>query len=122
MAIMALVTGKISKFQYESLRNEVKWEKDAPDGLVIHAASFDAGDRIHVADVWETMEEMAAFVEKRLGPAMKKLGIPPLESVVYPIHNVDAYEAIEKHRIGATAGSRTGPGAVVRSERAGRSS
>jgi hypothetical protein len=99
MAIMALVTGKISKFQYESLRNEVNWEKDAPSGLVIHAASFDASDRIHVADVWETMEEMAAFFEKRLGPAMKKLGISPLESVVYPIHNVDAYEAIEKHRI-----------------------
>ena len=99
MAIMAFVSGKISKLQYESLRKEVRWEKDAPNGLVIHAAAFDAGDRIHVADVWDSTEEMAAFFEKRLGPAMKKLGISPLESVIYPIYNVDAYEAIEKHRI-----------------------
>lgn len=99
MAIMALVTGKISRFEYESLRTEVRWEKDPPSGLVIHAASFDAGDHIHVADVWETKEEMAAFFEKRLGPALRKLGIPPLESVTYPVHNVDAYNAIEKHRI-----------------------
>ena len=99
MAIMAFVTGKISRFQYESLRNEVRWEQDPPSGLVIHAASFDAADRIHVADVWETKEEMAGFFEERLGPALKRLGIPALESVTYPVHNVDAYEAIEKHRI-----------------------
>lgn len=98
MAILAFITGKVSKAQYESLRKEGNMDNDAPNGLVFHAASFDASDHMHVADVWETTEAMTAFLEKRLGPAMKKLGISQPESVVYPIHNVTAYKAIEKYR------------------------
>ena len=99
MAVLAIVTGKISKSQYETLRKEIKWEKEQPAGAVFHAASFDAGDRMHVADVWESAEAMTTFFDKRLIPAMKKLGIAPPEATVFPIHNVNAYKAIEKHRI-----------------------
>lgn len=39
--------------QYEKLRRVVKWDMDAPRGLVVHIAGFtDAG--IHVTDVWES--------------------------------------------------------------------
>jgi hypothetical protein len=99
MAILAIFHGKISKSQYESPRKEVKWEKEHPAGAVSHAASFDAGDQLHVADVWESHDAMMAFVEKRLVPGMKKLGITPPDVVVFPIHNLNAYHAIEKYKI-----------------------
>jgi len=99
MAILAIFTGNISKSQYESLRTEIHWEKEHPAGAVFHAASFDAGDHLHVVYVWESQEAMNEFVDKRLGPAMKKLGISQPEVVVYPIHNVNAYHAIERYRI-----------------------
>jgi hypothetical protein len=92
MAVLAIFTGKISKSQYESLRKEIHW-------AVFHAAGFDDGGHLHVADVWESPEAMNAFVEKTLGPAMKKLGISQPEVVVYPVHNMNAYQAIDKHRI-----------------------
>jgi hypothetical protein len=99
MAVLAIFTGKISKSQYESLRKEIHWEKEHPAGAVFHAAGFDDGGHLHVADVWESPEAMNAFVEKTLGPAMKKLGISQPEVVVYPVHNMNAYQAIDKHRI-----------------------
>ena len=99
MAILAIFTSTISKSQYETLRKEVKWEHDTPGGAVLHAASFDAADHLRVADVWESQEAMAAFVEKRLLPAMKMLGITPPDVTVQPLHNLNAYAAIEKHRV-----------------------
>jgi hypothetical protein len=66
---------------------------------VFHAASFDDAGRIHVADVWESPEAMNAFIEKRLVPTFKKLGIAPPEVAVRPAHNINAYRAIDKHRI-----------------------
>jgi hypothetical protein len=99
MAILAIFTGNISKAQYEALRKEVNWEGNQPQGGVLHAAGFDDSDRIHVADVWESAEAMNAFVEQRLMPAFKQLGFPPPDVAVYPVQNLNAYQAIEKHRI-----------------------
>lgn len=99
MAILAIFTGDMNKSQYESLRKEVNWEKQQPQGGVFHAASFDDAGHIHVADVWESGETMNAFVEARLAPAMQKLQIAPPEVSVYPVHNLNAYRSIEKYRI-----------------------
>lgn len=99
MAILAIFTGNISKSQYEALRKEVNWEGQQPQGGIIHAASFDDSDRIHVADVWESADAMNAYVGQRLIPAFKKLGVAPPEVVVYPVHNLNAYKLIEKHKI-----------------------
>ena len=99
MAILAIFTGNISKSQYEELRNEVNWERQQPQGGVLHAASFDDSDRIQVADVWESADAMNAFVEQRLIPAFKKLEIAPPDVSVYPVHNLNAYESIEKYKI-----------------------
>jgi hypothetical protein len=99
MAILAIFTGNMTTAQYEALRKEVNWEGDQPMGGVFHAASFDDAGRIHVADVWESHETMNAFVERRLVPAMQKLGIAPPEVAVRPAYNINAYRAIEKHRV-----------------------
>src|SRR5262245_6896614 len=99
MAILAIVTGNITKSQYDSLRKEVSWEKNQPAGVILHVASFDERDRIHGADVWDSEQAMAAFFENHLIPAMKKLGIAQPESSVFPAYNINAYKGIEKHRI-----------------------
>jgi hypothetical protein len=99
MAILAIFTGNISKSQYEAARKEIDWEGQQPQGGIVHVASFDNSDRIHVADVWESVDAMNAFVEQRLIPAFKKLGITPPEVAVYPVHNLNAYKSIDKHKI-----------------------
>lgn len=99
MPILALFTGTMSKAQYEALRKEANWENDQPQGGIFHAASFDEEGLIHVADVWESAEEMGAFVEQRLGPALSRLGITPPDVSVFPAHNINAYAASEAHRI-----------------------
>lgn len=99
MAILAIFTGSISKSEYDGLRKEVNWEKQQPKGGVFHAASFDDAGHIHVADVWESAEAMNSFVQNRLAPALQKLQITPPDVAVYPVHNINAYKAIEKHTI-----------------------
>lgn len=98
MAILAIFVGDFNKSQYESLRKEVNWEKQHPHGGIFHAAGFDEFGDIHVADVWESAEAMNTFVERRLGPALQKLKISAPEVTIYPIHNMNAYQAIEKYK------------------------
>ena len=76
---------------YETLRLEVKWETNLPPGGLIHACGFDEAGNLHVADVWESVEQMNAFVGTRLMPALKKLGIPAPTVCVFPAHNINVY-------------------------------
>lgn len=97
--LMIVVSPQIKKEHYESLRKEVDWEHRQPDGMVFHAASFDAAGGIRVADVWESQETMDAFFNTRLIPAMRKLNIPPPTSKdIYPLHAAVAHEGIMQYR------------------------
>lgn len=99
MAVLAIFTGTINKSQYDAVRREVDWATQQPQGGVFHAASFDDSGHIHAADVWASAEAMNSFVEQRLAPAMQKLQISPPDVEVYPVHNIDAYEAVEEYKI-----------------------
>lgn len=101
MPVLAIFRGKgITKTMYESLRKEVHWENQLPDGAVFHVAGFDDKGDLHVADVWESTEKMNKFVEDRLLPAMKRLKIPAPEVEAYPTHNINAYALIEEYKLG----------------------
>ncbi len=98
MAILAIFTGTgITKKMYEALRPEVNWEKSPAKGGVVHACGFDEAGHLHVADVWESADAMNAFVNSRLMPAMKKLGVPPPAVVVFPLHNLNVYPVATTH-------------------------
>lgn len=99
MTILAIFTGDISKSEYEVLRKEIDWEGQQPQGLIIHAASFDDSGRIHIADVWDSADLMNAFVGQRLLPAFEQFGIAPPQVAVYPLHNLNATKAIDKYQI-----------------------
>jgi hypothetical protein len=99
MAVLAIFTGAITKAQYETLRFTVDWARNNPPGAVLHAAAFDDSGQIHVADLWESAEDLDAFVTRRLLPLMDALKIQPPELCVYPVHAIHAYQAIDSYRL-----------------------
>lgn len=64
-------------------------------GSILHACAFDDTGDLHVADVWESVEAMNAFVNDRLLPAMQKLNVPPPSVSVYTAFNINAYPSIQ---------------------------
>jgi hypothetical protein len=101
MAILAIVTGDgFTKHMYEQLRKEVDWEHKHPSGVIFHAASFDnSGNNIRVADIWESEQDFNNFFSSRLKPVMEKINAPMPKMEIFTIHNVNAYAAIDKHKV-----------------------
>lgn len=63
MAILAIFKANgITKEMYETLREEVDWERQHPDGVVLHAAAFDNSGNFCVDDIWESEEHLNKFV------------------------------------------------------------
>jgi hypothetical protein len=60
--------------QYEALRPIVRWETEAPEGLIFHVAWFRDGG-ITVLDVWESSAQFDDFLATRLNPGIQQLGI-----------------------------------------------
>jgi hypothetical protein len=100
MAILAIFTGNTTKDEYDRLLKEVDWKRNWAPGAMLHVASFDDAGRIHVADVWESAEQLNAFVEQRLMPAVQKLGLNPPNVEVYPTHNIDSYSSLSQYQRG----------------------
>jgi hypothetical protein len=100
MAILAIFHARgLTQAQYETLRKTVNWEGDRPAGGVFHAIGFDEAGDGRVADVWESPEQLQAFVASRLAPAFAGLGLNPPEVAVYPLHNATAYAAIDRFKV-----------------------
>jgi hypothetical protein len=94
MPILALFTSDtITPAQYEALRTKIGWERDHPDGGLLHAAGAGEDGRFLVADVWASAEALEAFVQARLAPALEELGIDQPEVAVVPTLNVNVYAA-----------------------------
>jgi hypothetical protein len=52
-----------------------------------------------VVDIWQYEQDFNNFVNSRLKPAMERLNISMPKGEIVPIHNVNAYAAIDKHKI-----------------------
>ena len=78
LPILVIFTGNnITKQMYESLRKEIDWEHNPPKGLIFHSAAFDGPvNTVHVANVWESEEDLNSFVGSRLMPYMINNKIP----------------------------------------------
>src|SRR4051812_27024518 len=100
MPVLAIFTSPtIDRKQYDALRNEVQWDKTHPEGAVFHAASFDENGGAHVADVWESREQLDRFVGTRLMPAMQKLGATPPAVEVFDAHNINAFPTVGRYTL-----------------------
>jgi len=72
--VMSMHWPEVSKSQYEQSRKEVNWEGKAPQGAKFHVAWF-GDDGLHVLDIWDSRGEFEAFVETRLMPVVRKIGV-----------------------------------------------
>lgn len=100
MAIMAIFHGKgFTQDTYDNLRETVNWEGHHPAGALFHAAAFDEEGDLHVVDIWDSPQELDAFVGGRLMPALQGLGVAPPAVNIYPAHNINAYAGLERYRI-----------------------
>ena len=78
--VMRMDWPAITKEDYENARSHVNWEGDVPDGAQFHVAWFD-DDGFHVLDLWESAEAFNGFVESRLMPGLREIGIEGEPSV-----------------------------------------
>jgi hypothetical protein len=60
--------------QYDEAREKIDWEGDVPDGAIFHVASY-GDDGFRVFDLWESPEQFQRFVEARLMPGVREVGI-----------------------------------------------
>jgi hypothetical protein len=97
MAILAIFkTNNITKEMYETLRKEVDWEHQHPDGALFHAGAFDDSGNFCVADIWESDEHLNKFVTSRLLPVMKKINMPMPEGEIFQINDVSAFREVRE--------------------------
>ncbi len=90
MTVIAILTGKgFTKDMYETLRQEVRWETEPIDGWIVHAVRFDESGDLHMVNIWESREKMSEAFASRLGPVMRKIGIPAPQAEVFPAYNVN---------------------------------
>ena len=100
MAILAIFTGRrITKQMYDRLAKEVDWEGDRPLGLTFHAGSTDESGSIRCAEIWESVDSMNDFVNNRLLPKMRELGISPPKVDVFSVHNINAYPGLDRYKM-----------------------
>jgi hypothetical protein len=74
--------------QYDELRRLVGWDRDVPEGMTFHVASF--GDNIlRMTDVWDTAAQFETFAQTRIIPALQQLGVQGMpEMIVNPMHDI----------------------------------
>ncbi|MFC9506846.1 hypothetical protein [Streptomyces sp. NPDC057002] len=85
-AVLSLRWAGVAPEQYDAMRDSVRWEEQAADGLVLHVAWFEAGV-LHVTDVWNAEADFHRFFAERLAPAVKEVGLPGQPEVHFaPAH------------------------------------
>jgi hypothetical protein len=99
MPVLAVFHSTMDKDAYEKLRRAVDWETDTPSGAMFHSAGTDENGHVHVADVWESQDQLNNFVQSRLMPAFMKAGLTPPDVSVYPTVNINAFSTIEPYRL-----------------------
>jgi hypothetical protein len=91
----------MTRQMYETLRKDVNWEHNPPKGLIFHSAAFgDSGNTLHVADVWESEEDLNDFFSGRLMQSMRDNKIPEPKAEIFQINDVSAFPGIDKFRVG----------------------
>ena len=86
--LMRMDWPELTRDQYDQLRKVVNWEGDQPPGGLGHVASFDDSGA-HVNDIWESAEQLDAFLQQRLMPGVGEVGVAGQPVVVVmPAHAV----------------------------------
>ena len=96
VTIITTITGRgFTQDLYQRLRLEVGWETEQVDGWLVHAVRFDASGGIHMVNIWQSIEQMQEAFASRLGPAMRKIGIPAPRVEVHSTFNVNVFQTTD---------------------------
>jgi hypothetical protein len=88
--VMNMRWNGVTPDQYDTACANVGWETEVPPGAKYHVAAFD-GSALIVTDVWESAADFNRFVEQRLMPAVKEIGIEGQPEVqITEVHRVFA--------------------------------
>ena len=60
-------------------------------GWLMNDAFFDYSGDIRMTNIWGSTEKMEVGFVSRLMPVMRKIGIPPPQAEIYPIHNLTVF-------------------------------
>ena len=78
----------VTSDQYDTMRKLVKWDANPAKGAVLHVAGFTKSG-MRVTDIWESPEDFNNFVQDRLMPVVKQLGIAGEPKVkLLPVHTI----------------------------------
>ena len=87
--------------QFDTAVAACNLDGDPPIGQILHAV-VETPDGVESWDVWQTEETARAFVERRLGPALREAGVSAApETRLFPLHNLFAPDMDTVGRIGA---------------------
>ena len=77
----------MSPEEYRTVMDKLEVEQRPESGIYLHATiTMDFGYR--VVEIWDRKEQFEDFLEKRLAPATKALGIDKkIEIAITPLHN-----------------------------------
>ena len=85
MAIMAIYrSADVDRETFNRYRVEAPIDP-APKGAIFHQVAFDE-DGLLVVDIWESEEAMRPFNDDRIVPALKRMGITPIEPKIVQLH------------------------------------
>jgi hypothetical protein len=78
----------VTKEQFAELQERTSWETDAPAGLQHQVTAF-SDKALVLTQVWKSPEHVMRFMEDRLLPAVRALGITTMPRVdQYPVHSI----------------------------------
>ena len=102
MAIMAIYSSQdIDRETYNRFRAAVPIEP-IPKGAISHHVGFDE-EGLVVVDIWETEAQLKAFLEGRLYPGARKLGLEIVEPRVLKLHALWTAEDAARSNIATPA-------------------
>jgi hypothetical protein len=85
--LIRFAPASLTTAQYdESIRKLEEVGQFPPEGLDFHVC-FGADGNLRVSEVWDSREQLEAFVE-RLMPVLAEIGIEPGDPEVLEIHNI----------------------------------
>ena len=86
-------TGDTSTTNYDAIAAKIS-EGPWPEGNLIHTAGFGPDGTFRIFDVWETKEQLDAFMNDTLGPLLGQVMAaqpdlaPPTKEETYELHDV----------------------------------
>ena len=101
MAFMAkLNEPHVTRDIYEQVRAEIGWDHDPPAGCLLHIAAFDEAGA-HTVDIWDNEEDLKDYLEDRFLPALRKLGVGPVNPTWSELHVCVAGPDIQQYVLDA---------------------